>query len=293
MNRMKNVIKTCLILLSAFVVLNNSLVMAEEIVAEEEKLVPTDFSFDDYEGLLKKYVDDNGLVNYAGLMTEKKVLDDFVIRLGKIDVNKYRKWYDNDKFALWLNAYNAFTLKVVLDNYPIKPSFLNSFRYPKNSIAQIPKVWNDKFFPILGWSMTLHGIQSDVLRAQFGYPRMYLALCMGALSSPRLRNEAYKGDIIDEQFKHQTIRFLNDPTKFKLDKEKNILYISEIFKWYGSDFMQKYGTDNISSGIMVTIKASLNYLRKFMSKEDNDYISNGTFEVEYLPYDWTLNEQPK
>jgi len=264
----------------------------EKIIPEEEKLVPGDFEYDDYAMLLKKYVDDKGLVNYAGLKKEKKVLDAFILKLGKLNVERYKKWYDKSKYSLWLNAYNAFTLKVIVDHYPIQSSFINSFRYPKNSIGQIPNVWNDTFFPILGWSLTLHGVQGDVLRAQFGYPEMYFALNMGAVSSPPLRNEPYTGNKVDEQVKEQTKNFLKDPKSFRIDKQNNIVYISELFKWYGKDFTARYTDKGIHAKILMSVKGVLNYLKEFMSKEDKEYIEFADYKLVFLPFDWTLNEQP-
>jgi len=95
------------------------------------------FNYDDYAAVLKSYVDDAGMVNYKKLKAHSEKLKTFITSMSQLDPNNYDKWGKNKKIAFWLNAYNAFTLKVIIDNYPIKPSFLKSWYYPKNSIRQI------------------------------------------------------------------------------------------------------------------------------------------------------------
>ncbi|GAI27849.1 unnamed protein product, partial [marine sediment metagenome] len=108
------------------------------------------FNYDDYAVVLKSYVDDAGMVNYKNLKADSEKLRTFVTSMSKLDPNGFNKWGKKEKIAFWLNAYNAFTLKVIIDNYPIKPSFLKSWYYPKNSIRQIKGVWDKVRFNVMG-----------------------------------------------------------------------------------------------------------------------------------------------
>jgi hypothetical protein len=107
------------------------------------------FSYDSYAAVLKSHVDDTGIVNYRGLKAAREKLDEFSASAASLQRKVYDKWDEKDKIAFWLNAYNAFTLQVIIDHYPIKPSFLRSRVYPKNSIRQIPGVWDRIVFNAL------------------------------------------------------------------------------------------------------------------------------------------------
>ena len=152
------------------------------IVAAEQK--KKDFSYADFDEVLKKYVDGAGMVNYKKLKAEPQRLEDFLTAMSKLDPNGCSKWNDREKIAFWLNAYNAFTLKAIIDNYPIKPDFFKSMYYPRNSIRQISGVWDKMTFKVMAKDYTLEHIEHKILRKEFDEPRIHKAMVCAAMGCP-------------------------------------------------------------------------------------------------------------
>ncbi|MCI0537758.1 MAG: DUF547 domain-containing protein, partial [Verrucomicrobiales bacterium] len=121
------------------------------------------FSFDAFGETLRRYVNDRGLVDYRGLKADSGELDAFAASLAQISPAEFDAWSERRKIAFWINAYNALTLEAILRNYPIRSSFLRSTIYPKNSIRQIPGVWDKLRFGVAGREMTLDEIEHGAL----------------------------------------------------------------------------------------------------------------------------------
>jgi hypothetical protein len=249
------------------------------------------FSYDLYGKLLKAHVDDRGMVDYQGLKVNSKVLDDFATSVSRLDGGMYHGWTDKERIAFWINAYNCLTLKAIVDNYPIQPSLLKSFVYPKNSIRQIPGVWDGLKFSVMGRDMTLDGIEHGILRAEFHDPRIHMALVCAAMGCPPLRNEPFTAAMLDAQLDDQAKRFLANPKKFRISRETDSIYLSPIFEWFGDDFIKKYGTDKEFQGFSEKERAVLNFVSHYLDSRDKGYIVKGGFSVKYLNYDWSLNEK--
>jgi hypothetical protein len=251
------------------------------------------FSYSHYKKVLKAYVDDQGLVDYTGLKADRQSLDAFAASVAALNRQVYEKWSESQKIAFLINAYNALTLVAIVDNYPIKSSFFRGLRFPKNSIRQIPGVWDKLLFTVMGRKMTLDGIEHDILRTKFNEPRIHMALVCAALGCPILRNKPYTGTNLDEQLEDQACGLLKDPKKFRIDRKNERVYLSSIFKWFGSDFLRIYGTDKKFSGFGKAERAVLNFVSNHIQPEKRDYLEKGEYSVEYLPYDWTLNEKKR
>jgi len=249
------------------------------------------FDYTGYAEVLEKYVDENGMVNYKELKNNRSKLDTFVDALEKLSSDTYRKWSEKERIAFWTNAYNAITLRAIIDHYPIKASKLGSLRYPKNSIRQIPGVWTKLKFPIKGDSWTLDEIEHTALRGWYNEPRIHLALVCAANSCPPLRKEPYYADRLDQQFDDQTRKFIALRNNFRLSRKQNKVYLSSIFKWFGKDFVKTYGADEGFPKQNRAEKAVLNYLTGFLDDSDSKYLRNRKYAVKYTDYDWSLNEQ--
>jgi hypothetical protein len=249
------------------------------------------FSYDDYAAVLKDHVDDAGMVNYRQLKAKSDRLDVFIAAIGKLDTKSYEKWDNNEKIAFWLNAYNVCTLKVIIDNYPIKSSFFRSRIYPKNSIRQIPGVWSKIQFNIMGRGLTLGHIEHKILREKFNEPRIHMAMVCAAMGCPPLRNEPYIGAILDEQLDNQTQRFLANSANLGIDRGRDTLHFSPIFKWFGDDFIKKYGSEKNIGRHDKEESSVLNFIASYSSEADKNYVLAGKFKIKYLKYDWFLNEQ--
>jgi hypothetical protein len=263
------------------VIVMGCLVMAEE----------NDFSKEKYAQVLRNHVDEKGLVDYRTLKKNRKDLDDFLVAVEKLEVTVYQRWTDERKISLWIDVYNALTLKVILDHYPIKSSFLKSLKYPKNSIRQISGVWDKITFPVMGEEMTLDHIEHEILRPEFQEPRIHMALVCAAMSCPPLRQEPYEGEMLREQLDDQTRRFVSGRKGLLIDKEDNRVYLSSIFKWYGEDFIGIYEPKSGYPGLNQKERAVLSFISQYLPDEDRKYLKDGFYKVKYLDYDWTLNER--
>ncbi len=249
------------------------------------------FSYDDYVAALSAYVDDRGMVDYPSLKDDRQQLDTFAALLARVSAEQYEKWSAAARIAFWINAYNALTLEAILEHYPIKASLAASLIYPENSIRQIPGVWGKLQFRVTGRRMTLNQIEHDTLRTQFDEPRIHMALVCAAMGCPPLRNEPYLGDKLDAQLDDQTRRFLAHPDKFRIDRDANTVFLSPIFKWFGQDFVKRYGTDQKFTNHNDAQRAVLNFASRYLEPDDRRYLETGTYRIEYTDYDWSLNQQ--
>jgi hypothetical protein len=231
------------------------------------------------------------MVNYRGLKENSQRLDAFASVLGRLDRTMYDNWTEKEKVAFWINAYNALTLEAIITHYPIKPSLTASLVFPKNSIRQIPGVWDELTFEVMGRKVTLDEIEHKILRAQFNEPRIHVALVCAAKGCPPLRNEPYTGEQLDEQLDDQTRRFLSNPQKFRFDRTGGRVSLSSIFQWFSEDFVKTYGADERFSGHSQAEGAVLNFINKYVDAADREYLVSATYKIAYLDYDWSLNEQ--
>ena len=216
-----------------------------------------------YADLLKKYVK-NGRVDYAGFKSEEAKLDTYLKILEAVDSHSLSK---DEQFAFYANAYNAWTIKLILSGYPEVKSIKDL-----GNVFQSP--WKKEIVRIDGEVMTLDNVEHDILRPRFKDPRVHFAINCAALSCPPLRPEPFMGDILNSQLDDSTRSFLNDPTSYKLEGTK--FYVSKIFKWFGEDFDHdvlsfylKYGEGEL--------KQKLEANRK-------------KIQIRYLNYDWSLNK---
>ena len=249
------------------------------------------FSNEPYGQALTHSVNGRGLVDYRGLKTDSGKLGTFAASLASVKHEQYDSWGDRGKTAFWINAYNALTLEAIIRNYPIQSSLIRSVAYPKNSIRQIPGVWDKLRFVVLGREMTLNDIEHGTLRAKFNEPRVHVALVCAALSCPPLRREPYTGEQLDRQLEDQAHAFLRSPLGLRIDHSAGVVQLSSIFKWFGEDFVKTYGTSDRFTSRTNSERAVLNFVSRYVDESDQDFLLRGDYKIEYLNYDWSLNEQ--
>ncbi|MBI4350011.1 MAG: DUF547 domain-containing protein [Elusimicrobia bacterium] len=216
-----------------------------------------------------------GRFDYKSLKAAPAPLEDYLREFAAVKPADYEAWPRADKIAFWLNAYNAFTIKAIIDHYPIKSNWKASLRYPKNSIRQISGVWDELKFAAAGRELTLNAIEHEILRKEFKDPRAHMALVCASIGCPELRAEAYTGAALDAQLDDQTRRFLANPAKFRIDREAGKVYFSPIFKWFAEDFKPDAAA----------------FIAGYLGAEDAAYLKGGKFKLSYLDYDWSLNER--
>jgi len=220
-----------------------------------------------FDGILGRYVSEDGFVNYKGLKEDKE-FEKYIEYLSNTDPDTLP--FDKDRLAFWINAYNAFVLKGVLEEYPIK-SVLD--------VSWIPhSFFKRRKFDTKHGKITLQVLENEKLREAFREPRIHFVINCASMSCPKLLTEAYKAERLEQQLEAQAISFINDKNKNYLDKENNILSLSSIFKWYEGDFIKK--GEKIAE-----------YVARYLSTEDAEFVRNNEVTIKYLDYDWGLNEQ--
>ncbi|MEO1402262.1 MAG: DUF547 domain-containing protein [Cyanobacteria bacterium J06635_1] len=240
----------------------------------------TPLDYTTYAEVLSTYVDEQGFVDYEGLQADRQGLDEFNAAIAAVTPETYATWSEADQIAYWMNAYNSLTLKAIIDQTPLKAS-----------IKDIVGVWRINKRDILSTSKTLNQIEHDTLRAQFNEPRLHAALVCAAVSCPPLRNEPFTGEQLNEQLDDQTLQFVSNPdTGVNIDKDNGVVYLSSIFQWYENDWIPTDGTDSGFTGSEAQ-RAVLNHISRYVSPEDQAYLTEGNYEIKYLDYDWSLNRQ--
>lgn len=218
-----------------------------------------------WDSLVRKHVDDNGLIDYKGMAADSAQLQEYLQLLSQNAPNK-KSWSDNEKMAYWINAYNAFTVDLILDYYP-----LNSIKDIKSGIPFVNTVWDIKFFQIAGEDFDLNNIEHGILRKDFEEPRIHFALVCASMSCPKLQNFAFTAEKLDEQLDEAAREFINEP--FRNEIGESPVKVSKLLDWYWGDFKDKYDNQ------LALVKAY------------TDQEVDSSKEVEFLEYDWGLNEQ--
>lgn len=257
----------------------------------EDELEQEDFSYDAYNKLLGEYVDEQGMVDYAALKANRGELDTFIRRMGAIRPETFSEWSEQERLAFWINAYNAVTLLRIINHYPVETGgLISSVRFPANSIRQIDGVWTEITNTIVGRDLTLDQIEHEILRVEFTEPRIHAAIVCAAVGCPPLRNEAFVADRLEDQLIDQSRRFLGADNRFRIDRGVGIVYLSPIFDWFGEDFVGVYD-DSIIRAHSGKLGAVLAYASRYVDKEDAEFLKQEDYEVRFLDYDWSLNEQ--
>lgn len=259
------------------------------LVLAQAEIAPGHYS--NYQKVLAGFVDAEGSVDYRRLKAERKDLVAFLDSLPTLSPAVYDEWPSQEKIAFWINAYNGCTLKLIIDHYPIRSSFIRSLTYPRNSIRQIPGAWKKITFSIMGEKLTLDHIEHTILRAQFDEPGIHMALVCAARSCPRLRQEPYAGERLEEQLADQAREFLSSPRNFAIDPQKNVVYLSSIFKWYKKDFVSRYAPEQKYPGLNLEESSIIGFVLQFIPAGSSDFLEQGGYKIKYRDYDWTLNAQ--
>ena len=238
---------------------------AEEISSVDESLQvpPINFSntwyaypnHEAFDQLLEKYVNDQGKVNYQGFKADLHKLDSYLLELKSN--HPQSDWPRSQQLAYWINAYNAFTIKLILDNYPV------------GSITEIDggKPWDKKWIKLGDQAYSLNQIENEIIRPQFNEPRIHFAVNCAARSCPPLANQAFDEDNLESLLDSQTKSFINNPAFNKLSSSS--VSVSKIFEWYAADF---------------------NNLISFLNKYSKTTISPSA-KISFQEYDWKLNNQ--
>jgi len=221
------------------------------------------FNHSTLDELLNEYVDEDGWVDYQGLSTAPPQLGRYIESLASAPFEKLGR---DEKLALLINAYNAFTMQLILENLPLK------------SIKDIPaaKRWDAKRWKLAGELYSLSEIEHQQIRPNFREPRVHFALVCAAVGCPPLRNEAYVGERLEEQLQSQTEFVHAHRTWVQFEPAASTAKLTELYSWYGSDFEQTDGS-------------VLAFIGKYSSEIKSALESNTKPSIVWLEYDWSLN----
>jgi hypothetical protein len=225
------------------------------------------------DGLLRRYVAD-GRVDYAGLATERPALEAYLHGLEAVLPPEEWSWTPDARKAFWIDAYNAYTLRVILDHRPVASI---------KAIGLLPyAAFRERVAPLRArgdTAMSLDDIEKGVLRAEFTDPRVHFAVNCASASCPALQARAWRGDDVDTMLDAAARAFLADPTKNRWDAATHTLWLSRIFDWYAGDFTTAGGT-------------VVDWVARYAPPEMAAGIGAGGYTVDHLDYDWSLNAQP-
>jgi len=239
--------------------------------------------------ILDLYVRD-GLVYYRALKSERGKLDRYLASLN-VDGSTYNRWSRDQQVAFWLNAYNAFVLETVIDQYPIRGRAPD---YPANSIRQIPGAFEKLQHRVAGRSLTLDAIEKEILPA-YKDPRVYLALGRGALGSGRLRSEAYSAENLETQLSNATAEFATRHKYIRVDPVSNRVLVSPIVSWREAEFIAAYANGKSGDNALYASRspierAVLALIQPHMLPGEREFLQKNEFEVRYQDIDWRLND---
>lgn len=216
-----------------------------------------------WDSLLMDHVTDDGLVDYKGFINDSIRLNEYLKVLSSHHPNdKY--WSKDEQLAYWINAYNAFTVKLIIKNYPV-----NSIKDIKEGISFVNSVWDIKFIHIETRTYTLNNIEHGIIRKRFDEPRIHFAVNCASISCPRLQQRAFTADNLDRQLTKSAKEFLADSSKNKITADK--IEISPIFKWFSGDFTK--------NGSLI------DFLNKYSPVKINEDAT-----ISYQDYNWNLND---
>lgn len=228
-----------------------------------------DHKHQDLTKALKTHVRD-GRVAYQALKSDRSNLNAYLTRTEGVKSSEFDRWNQDQQIAYLVNVYNARTLELILDNYPLKSI---------KKIGWLPgAAWRKKFVPLFGSKVSLGHIEHEILRKKYNVPEIHFALVCAARGCPPLRNEAYSAGHLNEQLAEQGRGFLGNSAKNRVSLTEKRVYLSPIFDWFKEDFEKKSGS--------VTA-----FVKLYLPRDQADKITDD-FRISYTEYDWSLNELP-
>lgn len=219
-----------------------------------------------FDSLLRKHVNTEGWVDYEGFIKDSTVFDAYLNLLSK-NLPNNKNWQPNEAKAYWINAYNAFTIKLICDHYPIE-----SIKDVKKGIPLVSDTWQIEFIEIEGKKYSLNNIEHGILRPRYNDPRIHAAVNCASKSCPKLLNEAFVAEKLDVQLDSVMNMFVNDNVRNKISSSQKA-ELSKIFSWYAGDF--KKANPSVIA-----------FINKFSNIKLNE-----NADVDFLDYNWQLNKQ--
>nr|WP_067293015.1 DUF547 domain-containing protein [Marinobacterium profundum] len=241
------------------------------------------FDHSDWDRLLKAHVLElqHGRatqLDYKGMAQERPQLSAYLARLSEVQQHQFDSWPKDEQLAFLINAYNAWTVELILGAYPDLTSIKEL-----GSLFQSP--WKKVFIPLLGKERSLDDIEHGLIRGSKRYqdPRIHFAVNCASIGCPALKAEAYNGNTLEQQLEQQTQLFLQDSSRNRNTAQR--LEVSSIFKWYKDDFAAGWrGAQSLEQFLALYADAL------GLSETQLQRLGSGNIEIDFLDYDWNLND---
>lgn len=244
-----------------------------------------EFNHTAWDQLLRQHVvainDGNSTaVDYAAFQLDKTTLESYLNQLAEVKPKQFDAWPKPDQLAFLINAYNAWTVELILTEYPEVESIKDLGSFFKSP-------WKKKFISLLGETRSLDDIEHNLIRGSGRYnePRIHFAVNCASIGCPALRTEAYRGNRLEEQLEAATVAFLSDHSRNRI--EGGTAQLSSIFKWYREDFENDWRDAKNLPEFLLLYKEAL-----AVSQIEVEKLSRNSMDIEFLDYDWNLNSLP-
>jgi hypothetical protein len=239
-----------------------------------------------FDQILDLYVRD-GFVYYRALKSDRSRFDRYIASLD-VSTAAYEAWSREQKIAYWINAYNAFVLKTIIDSYPIRGG---AKEFPVNSIRQIPGAFEKLPHRAAGRTVTLDEIDKVIL-AELKEPRALLALGRGSIGGGRLHSEAYTAAHLDEQLMKVQSECVTRKECVTIDTTQGTLAVTPLFGWREPQFTGTLGQQELAThpGRTPLERAILRLITPHVLPMEREFLAQNKFKLTYQPYDWRLND---
>ena len=221
------------------------------------------FDHSTYDQLVAAHVDSDGFVDYVGIAGRAAELDAYIDSLATARLDNLGR---DERLALLINAYNAFTLQLILDHFPVE------------SIRDIPSKerWDGERWLLAGETYSLNQVEHELIRPNFLEPRIHFALVCAAIGCPPLRSEAYTGERLEHQLEDQT-RFTHGNERWlRYERGNATVELTALYQWYAGDFEQVAGS-------------VLEYVARYDDNLAADLAAGHRPTIRHLDYNWSLN----
>lgn len=246
-----------LFIISAIFLFNNSNILADSFNHDHK----------DYDLLLKSNIKD-GLANYKSIKEKPESLNSYLDTLAKVDESSFNTWSEEQRLTYLINLYNAATIKLIVDNYPVKSI--------KNISKEGQGPWKLEVVNLFGKKISLDHLEHDIIRGNYNEPRVHFALVCAAVGCPKLPNEPFVASTLNQQLDNRTKLFLSEKDNNYIDENQKTVYLSSIFDWFAQDFNKTHGS-------------VLGFVKEYLPAEEAKKI-NSDYSLKFTEYDWNLNE---
>ena len=251
-----------------------------------------DHSHAQFDKVLRQHVK-RGMVDYRALKNDPQPLLRYFQQLADIVESDYQNWTRSQKLALWINAYNAYAIKAIIDHYPIEPSWVADplGHYPANSIRQIPGVWDEMTWPVMGKRVTLDYMEHEILRKKLDEPRIHYVLVCASIGCPLLENRAFDEVSIEQRLDQAARDYIYESHRVRIDRDNKAVGLPQIYKWFEEDFQADEAHLKLFARFSPQEAGWLSWVYRFANDEDRRFLETQDYRLVFLYYDWALNEQ--